>query len=386
MFSTSRLLVILFAAVNFSSALPHPVTESSANPQWKQIGHLLRSRATTQEYVAYSVAGINQLQTWYSAATGLWDNLWWPSANVVTMMADFEEYFPHMVEPTTRLVYPTTLKMAPISSGFAGFLNGFYDDELWWALAWINVYDVTKDNQYLDVAAQIFEDSKSVWGQATCGGLWWDKAHTQNGAVTNELYITTAAKLANRRPATPSPGYYYQEAIKAYDWFIKSGLINKDNLINNGLNLQTCKNDGNPVFSYNQGIILSGLAELSWASGDSSYIDLANTLALAGIKELTDENGILHEKCEATGSCNADMEQFKGVFARNIQYLVNRAAIPAETRNTYKTFLQKNADSIWVHDGVSNQLGLVWSAPDSKATVQTQSSALDAIVGAACVS
>ncbi|CAG8979609.1 hypothetical protein HYALB_00013537 [Hymenoscyphus albidus] len=358
MFSTSQILVILLAAVNFSLALPHPAPESSANPHWKQIGRLLRSRATTQEYVAYSVAGINQLQTWYSAATGLWGNLWWPSANVVTMMADFEEYFPHMVEPTTRLVYPTTLKMAPISSGFAGFLNGSTM--------------MTCDDHYLDVAAQIFEDSKSVWGQATCGGLWWDKAEIQNGAVENELYITTAAKLANRRPTTPSPGYYYQEAVKTYDWFIKFGLINKDNLINNGLNLQTCKNDGNPVFSYNQGIILSGLAELSWA--------------LAGIKELTDENGILHEKCEATKSCNADMEQFKGVFGRNIQYLVNRAAIPAETRNTYKTFLQKNADSIWAHDNVSNQLGLVWSGPDSKATVQTQSSALDAIVGAACVS
>lgn len=204
--------------------------------------------------------------------------------------------------------------------------------------------------------------------------------------MENELYLTAAAKLANRRPSTPSTGYYYEEAVKAYNWFVNSGLINSQNLINNGLNLKTCQNDGNVVFSYNQGIILSGLAELAWASGDNSYIDLANTLALAGIDNLTDDNGILHEKCESTSSCNADMQQFKGVFGRNIQFLVNRAAIPADTLNTYKTFLQKNADSIWANDNVSNQLGLVWSGPTSTATVQTQASALDAIVGAACVS
>ena len=80
------------------------------------------------------------------------------------------------------------------------------------------------------------------------------------------------------------------------------------------------------------------------------------------------------------------MEQFKGVLGRNIQFLVNRAAIPAESATLYKTFLQKNADSIWAHDQVNNQLGLVWSGPSSTASVQTQGSALDAIVGAACVS
>lgn len=173
MFSSStKVLAILFTAINLSSALPYPAPESRANPHWQQIGHLLRGRATTQQYVAYSVAGINQMQTWYSASTGLWQNLWWPSANVITMMADFQEYFPAMVSPTTDSVFPTTLKVAPTSSGNTGFLNGFYDDELWWVLAWIKVYDVTKDNQYLDMAAQIFEDSKNVWGQATCGGLW----------------------------------------------------------------------------------------------------------------------------------------------------------------------------------------------------------------------
>ncbi|EHK96757.1 putative Mannan endo-1,6-alpha-mannosidase DFG5 [Glarea lozoyensis 74030] len=202
----------------------------------------------------------------------------------------------------------------------------------------------------------------------------------------NSLYLTAAAKLANRRPNTPSQGYYYNEALKAHDWFLASGLINSNNLINNGLDLNTCQNDGAAVFTYNQGIILGGLTELSWASGDASHIDLANTIAMSAINALTDENGILTEECEATNTCNRDLQQFKGVFGRNIQFMFNRAALTDDIKTTYKNFLTRNADSIWSNDQVDNQLGLDWSGPNSMSTIQTQSSALDAIVGAACVS
>jgi predicted alpha-1,6-mannanase (GH76 family) len=113
---------------------------------------------------------------------------------------------------------------------------------------------------------------------------------------------------------------------------------------------------------------------------------LANTLALAGIDKLTNANGILVEPCEATG-CDGDEQQFKGVFGRNIQFLYSRATnLPAATAATYKNFLQVNANAIWSDDQVDNQLGLVWSGPYTTATIQTQSSALDVIVGAACVS
>lgn len=124
---------------------------------------------------------------------------------------------------------------------------------------------------------------------------------------------------------------------------------------------------------------------MTWSSGDSKYNVLANTIATAAIANLTDANGIMHEPCEKTG-CDGDEEQFKGVFGRNIQFLYQRAnVLPADTAALYKNFLTTNANAIWSSDQVNNQLGLVWSGPSGTATVQTQSSALDAIVGAACV-
>ena len=89
---------------------------------------------------------------------------------MLTMLANFQEYFPSKATPTTNLVFPTTLQNAP--KAFAEFINGFYDDELWWAIAWIEVFDVTGDQKYLDIAAEIFEDAKNVWGDTPCGGLW----------------------------------------------------------------------------------------------------------------------------------------------------------------------------------------------------------------------
>ena len=162
---SANVLTILLTTLSFSNALPRPES------QFHQLSSRLSRRATQADYVSYAVAGINLMQAnWYSAATGLYAGAWWNSANVITMLADFQEHFPSYVAPTTATVFPTTLAQAQTT--YPGFLDAFYDDELWWALAWIKVYDVTGQKQYLTMAASIFEDAKADWGTPPCGGLW----------------------------------------------------------------------------------------------------------------------------------------------------------------------------------------------------------------------
>jgi predicted alpha-1,6-mannanase (GH76 family) len=227
----------------------------------------------------------------------------------------------------------------------------------------------------------------SLFGRRANITCRWNKDRTYVNAIVNELYLTTAAKLANRKPNTPFGGYYWDEAVRAYNWFMASGMINSENLVNDGLDA-SCKNNGIEAFTYNQGVILSGLTEMAWSSDDNSYNDMANTLALAGIAHFTDSQGILHEPCEPS-SCDMDEGQFKGVFARNIQFMVKRAnSMPESVRTKYIDFLRTNADAIWA-DQENGQFGLVWSVPlnsQHPATIQMQSSALDMIVAAAAVS
>ena len=50
-------------------------------------------------------------------------------------------------------------------------------------------------------------------------------------------------------------------------------MINAENNINNGFDLTTCMNDNEMIWSYNPGLILSGLVELSREfPDDSSYL------------------------------------------------------------------------------------------------------------------
>lgn len=353
---------------------------------------------------SHAQSAIIALQQWYNETTGLWETTgWWNSANALTMLADFvavdssldavaKHVFRNTFSQAQKASLATVKVMTPYSvitytgpyfpsgivapkNGFAGFLNDYYDDEAWWALAWLKIYDLTKEPQYLQTAIDIFDDMTKAWGEP-CGGLWWNKQHSYKGAIENGLFLTVAAQLANR---ASNKEYYLQWAQKQWDWFQGTGMINEHYNINNGINLTTCRNDDGIVWSYNQGVILGGLLELNKAAPDETYLTMAERIALAGIKFLSDSNGILHDPCEP--DCGGDGPQFKGILMRNLQKL--HLALP---NDRYKKFINENADSIWLNDrGSGNQLGLVWSGPFKGATASTQSSAADALVAALAI-
>lgn len=160
MFPFSCLLLVTVLASSLGFALP----QTKPN-------HSLQKR-TAQDYLNDATSAIAKLQERYNTTTGLWDSAWWPSANVLTMLADLAEYYPDAISDVTDVVFPTTLANAPSALGYTDFINDYYDDELWWALAFIQVYDVTGNTTYLDQASSIFEDAKSAWGTSSCGGLW----------------------------------------------------------------------------------------------------------------------------------------------------------------------------------------------------------------------
>jgi predicted alpha-1,6-mannanase (GH76 family) len=91
-------------------------------------------------------------------------------------------------------------------------------------------------------------------------------------------------------------------------------MINKEHLVNDGLDFGTCKNDQGTIWSYNQGVILGGLVALNHAAPDPILPATAQSIASAAIARLTDATGILHDSCEPNGG--VDCVQFKGIFVR----------------------------------------------------------------------
>ncbi len=325
---------------------------------------------TTPGLAEQARLGFTALQRWYAPAGVYATTGWWNSANALTTLADFDRV---MGTRDHAGVLANSLVEAPKQA--AGFLNDYYDDEGWWALAWVAAYDETGEQRYLSAAKGIFADMQGGWSDTCGGGIWWSKDRTYKNAIANELFLSVAAHLANRVSAGEK-AEYVGWAQKEWRWFQGTGMINDQHLVNDGLVLETCKNNGKTVWTYNQGVVLGGLAELSRATGEKGLLEPAAAIAGATIATMTDANGVLHEPCEP--KCGEDGVQFKGIFVRNLEELNGVAPRPE-----YGRLMRTNAESIWAHSrDANNVFGLVWSGPFGTEAAGSQSSALDALVAA----
>lgn len=347
---------------------------SSINPQSNYV--LI---APAESYLHRSAAAIESLQGWYMPSTGLYQSTgWWNSANAMTVLVDYTR-----VSKSKQYASVFSNTFAAAQKTNPGFLNKFYDDEGWWALAWIDAYDATRNPQYLSMAESIFSDMTGGWDDSCGGGIWWSKDKEYKNAIANELFLSVAAHLANRTLGA-AHRRYLDWGNKDWAWFLASGMINSKNLINDGLGKspgQTsgvgCANNGQTPWSYNQGVILGGLTELSIANRDPLLLHTAEKIAMAATTLLVDSKGILHDPCEP--KCGADGVQFKGILVRNL-VLLDRAHPHA----AYQSFIDTNAAAIWKDaQGPNSQLGQVWSGPFDAGNAGSQSSALDAMVSAA---
>jgi predicted alpha-1,6-mannanase (GH76 family) len=339
-------------------------------------GSFLPTKADARNYQHAVTGGIRTLQTWYSKQTGLYTSTgWWNSANAISAMVNAMR-----VSGSTKYIPVVANTFVAAQRTTAGFLNDYYDDEGWWALAWIDAYDLTKEPRYLSMAESILADMAGGWDDGVCGGgIWWSKKRTYKNAIANELFLSVAAHLANRASDPLEKARYLMWAQREWRWFDASGMRNSQNLINDGLNSKNpsaCVNNGQTAWSYNQGVVLGGLVELSKADGDTGLLTVAHSIADAALLHLTDAHGILHDVCEPR--CGGDGVQFKGIFVRNLMALDE-----ASPRSQYKAFMEANANSILAHaQGRHHQFGQVWSGPFDGANAGTQSSALDALVAA----
>ncbi|KAL3460010.1 Six-hairpin glycosidase [Aspergillus heterothallicus] len=391
---------------------------------------------TTNTSTAQSraLSAATTLQTWYNSATGIWNTCgWWNGANCMTTLAnlaalDFntsnsnDDDGKAAFNATALAVFQNTFAVATnanpypaiganpanytsangtayhgsgesVPTGAANaslWLDGSYDDDAWWALAWIAAYDVTGNDDYLDLAEGIFYHLSNAWpSKCGNGGIDSSSTHVYVGAIANELFLALAAQLANRVSHNNSSSYYLDWAERQWTWFKDSGLINENHTINDGLT-NDCKNNGATLWTYNQGVILGGLVELdravaaknssSSSSKNSTYLDAAGKIAAGAIEALTDDDHVLHESCEPDSCGAADQTQFKGIFVRNLKAL--QGVAPSDT---YAKVINASADSLWAHDRTdANGFGVDWSGPVDAATVNasTQSSAMDALVAA----
>lgn len=228
------------------------------------------------------------------------------------------------------------------------------DDDLWAVIASVHAWQIEHDPELLAFAAATYRRVVTdYWDDHCSGGLWWDRRRTYKNAITNELllYASTQMFLATGQAA------YRDWALRDWSWFAQSTMTGPDGLVNDGLNTQ-CRNNGEPRFTYNQGVLIGGLNDLAAITGDRQYRDLAVRTAIAAARGLSTPGGILREPVDAIGS---DGLLFKGIFAYHLGHLLD--VIPdSPERSELKAWVRLNADAIWTLSAAGAQpVGSDWS-------------------------
>ncbi|KAG7132401.1 Mannan endo-1 like protein [Verticillium longisporum] len=212
--------------------------------------------------------------------------------------------------------------------------------------------------------ARIFWDSASRgWDNNLCGGgmVWDPRLAPYKNAVTNELWIAASVSMYlwfpgdnNTAPwingrfqlgATREPKYL-AAAIEGYKWLVNVNMRNEDGLFVDGFHIsrpqgdKKCDARSEMVFTYNQGILLTGQRGLWTATGSPSYLEDGHRLIQSVIKasgwDLRHDKpvddlrklaygrlplwrglgrgGVLEDGCDASGTCSQDGQTFKGIF------------------------------------------------------------------------
>ncbi|TFY76309.1 hypothetical protein EWM64_g7701 [Hericium alpestre] len=369
--------------------------------------------AQTQCSATLSVATdvANELQSkYYDPSSGLYNGgSTWTDANAVEDLHDLmlaANVNTWAIAGNTSHIGRAALDS---STDWTSFIAGSYDDAQWiilglWKIADYKSHVGQDAGPFNDAASKVYD---IIAGQWDTTNLWWSSDHTYKNAITNELFLLTSAEGYLRNGNQD----YLKNAQATWDWLKNSGMRNSQGLWNDGLDFNTCQNNNQTTWTYNQGVIASGLGALYTTTKDQTLLQEAETTLDATLKYLT-VNQILKESCDdaagSSSSCGPDGQLFKACFFLGAIILTIPlkhirghlilgtldqacAVLPRLGRSAaqekYSSALGQQASGVYHYGKNSvNDVGTIWYAPNhggSNFTPKSSTSGLEALVAAA---
>lgn len=223
-----------------------------------------------------------------------------------------------------------------------GFINEFYDDMDWNALAMLRAYEATNDQKFKDAVDVLWTDIKTGWNTTMGGGIAWRKSMPwYKNTPANGPAAILAARLY-KKFNNPDDLVWSK---KIYTW-LKDSLYNPGTgWVYDGMNSdKDGKRQTTWKFTYNQGVFIGAAVELYKITNEMGYLNDAlnaanftlsdNTLTNFNDNLLRDEGG-------------GDGGLFKGVFVRYFTELIQAPGMLSSNKTKYVNYLKHNAETLW---------------------------------------
>lgn len=242
------------------------------------------------------------------------------------------------------------------------YINHFYDDMEWMALACIRAFEVTSDAKYKNVAELLWTDIKGGWDDTWGGGIYWNKERKNKNTPANAPAGIIAARMyqLNRHPED------LDWARKIYQW-------QKTNLVDPVTGLVWDGLDGtgtnkNWKFTYNQGVYMGAAVELYKITGEQVYLNDALKTANNSLTGDLTQGNVMKDEGGGDGGL------FKGILVRYMLLLITDGNLPATDAGKFVSFLKVNAETLWLQATVRPQVlfGSKWNATGSTIDLSTQ--------------
>ena len=289
--------------------------------------------------------------------------------------------------------------------------SDYHNTSQWYALQLIP--------QYAHRAHVFYKMASRGWDTDLCGGgmVWNPYLAPYKNAITNQLYIAASIGMYLHFPGDcdPSPFsvnsglppakahdvQYLDNAVKAYKWLQGSGMRNDQGLYVDGFHIKgwrggkdgsngtrKCDVRDESVYTYNQGVLLSGLRGLWQATSARVYLqdghDLVQSVIVAtGWEDRNTERkwrwaglgrgGVMEEKCDWSGTCSQNSQTFKGIFFHHLTLFCSPlpaghddSALHQQSCDSYADWIRHNAMAAYVtRDGIG-EFGEWWGRPSPR--------------------
>ncbi|KAL8293757.1 hypothetical protein RQP46_000458 [Phenoliferia psychrophenolica] len=270
-----------------------------------------------------SQAAASRMQTWYTGGQYEW-TAWWQIPVLGMAYANLDIALGNHVN---ELLIKDLLNK---NAGQQYMIDKYVDDQSWWSMFALRAYQAYGNETWLD-AAKIISTNNSLYWDDTCGGgvLWLTYRPKIKNTITNALYFGTLARLYRYT----GDYQYFTYAMNTLNWWLEWGFDADTGRVWDTItapsdwdptNTYGCNKTGLQTWTYNSGSILYGLADLYYATGNTSLLDLGRTIAYAAMRDFTPDQstGVIQESCEHDGQPSADLPpgcqqdelMFKGIL------------------------------------------------------------------------